>query len=372
MQSGFSEPTPLTKPVLPDLGGYYQTLMEAYQAGQLTDGGALNARLEQALRQSLGVENLLLCASGTSALMTALCCLPLSGEVITTPFTHPATVHAITLSSLTPVFADVDPETGVLLPEAAEKAVTPKTSAILPVHVYGTPCDVDGFDALAKARSLYLVYDAAHAFGVRLGAKSIIAYGDASALSFHAENLFHTVEGGAVSFRDEGAAAYARAFNNFGVEGDDTASIVGWNGKMNELQAAMGLRMLELAEAEWRARMRLIHVYRERLSGIEGIAPLPERSGVTPSAQYFVVRILEPFGITRDEVFSYFRQNNVFVSKCFCPLVSDSPAYARLPNADSLPNARRIAQEALSLPLYGTLAPEVVESICDMLEAMKR
>lgn len=365
MNQRFSTPIVVDQPLLPDLGSYYNALMEAYHTGKLS-GGVLYERLEATLKARLGAANLLLCANGTLALMTALCSLPLSGEVITPAYAPLSVAHAITLCGLLPVFADVDAATGNLDPLSAQRAITAKTSGIVAAHMFGAPCDVKAFDALSQKHGLYLIYDASHAFGVQMEQTPVVRFGHASALSFNQHRLFHTGEGGAVCFNSEEAAAYARMFCNLGMDAAGQAAIVGLNARMSEMQAAMGLQVLERVEEEWRTRMRLIQLYRQELEGVEGIL-LPKQSAlVTPSAQVFAIRIGASYGRTRDETAARLAQSNVFAQKG-PPLAGECAAYGAIIQSKAFPQAELAAAQTLVLPLHGSLSDAQAKMICEIL-----
>ena len=326
-------------------------------------------QLERALITRLEVAQLSLFNNGTIALLAAVRALDLSGEVITTPFTFPATPHALAWSGITPVFADIDPVRLTLDPARVEALVTPKTTAILGVHVYGVPCDVDGLADVARRCGLKLLYDGAHAFGVRVNGRGIGTFGDATMFSFHAK-LFHTAEGGAVACGDAALRHRIERLKNFGIADQETVECVGLNGKMNELQAALGLSVLECLDAEVVLRRTIVTRYRERLGSVPGLTLMPELASVDSSCQYCAVRIdAAAFGRSRDEVHQGLKAFNVFARKYFYPLCSDYDCYRGLPSADpaGLPVARAAASQVLCLPLYGSLPVSAVDAICDML-----
>ena len=370
MISPFPEPIYVTRPLLPPLEDVQARLAAVWQAQWLTNAGAQHERLERALMERLGVPQLSLFNSGTIALIAALRALDLTGEVITTPFTFPATPHALAWGGITPVFADIDPVRLTLDPERVDALVTPKTTAILGVHVYGVPCDVEGLADVARRRGLRLVYDAAHAFGVRINGRGIGTFGDATMFSFHATKLFHTAEGGAVSCGDAALRHRIERLKNFGIADQETVECVGLNGKMNELQAVLGLSVLECLDAEVALRRTILARYRQRLGGVPGLTLTPELAGVDSSYQYCAVRIdAAVFGQSRDAVHQGLKAFNVFARKYFYPLCSDYDCYRGLPSADpaGLPVAHAAASQVLCLPLYGSLPVSAVDAICDML-----
>ncbi|HNR34197.1 MAG TPA: DegT/DnrJ/EryC1/StrS family aminotransferase [Candidatus Hydrogenedentes bacterium] len=367
----FPEPIYVTRPSLPPLAEYARALEPAWERRWLTNEGCLHQRLERALCAYLGVEHLSLFCNATIALMAALELYGLhEGEVVTTPFTFPATTHVLRWQRLDIVFADIDADTCNLDPSRVEERITPRTRAIMPVHVYGTPCDVERFDALAAKYHVRVIYDAAHAFGVRLNGQSALRHGDASVLSFHATKLFTTGEGGALAVPDAERHRQAYLIKNFGIAGEESVEGPGINGKMSELQAALGLVQLEQADEEIARRRVLSQCYRRMLADIPGVCLFGERPGVQPNHAYFPVRInAEAYGAGRDALHDVFRRCNVHVRKYFYPLCSHFACYAGLPSADpaGLPNAERAAREILCLPIHGTLSVESVETIASVV-----
>jgi dTDP-4-amino-4,6-dideoxygalactose transaminase len=374
MNVPFTDPVYVTRPLLPPLPAVMRRLEAIWSAQWLTNGGAQHVELESALRQYLDVAELSLFTNGTIALLTALKALDLSGEVITTPFTFPATPHALNWLGLMPVFADLDPITLTLSPEAVERAITPRTSAILAVHVYGVPCDVDALQQIADRHGLKVVYDAAHAFGTRVRGRGIGRFGDVTMFSFHATKLFHTAEGGALALRDPALRLRVDRLKNFGIADQETVELPGINGKMNELQAALGLAVLDCVPQELVRRRAVLDTYRERLGTVPGITFMPELAAEDNSFQYCAIRIDEAaFGRSRDRVQDDLRKFNVFTRKYFYPLCSDYPCYRGLPSADpsNLPVAARAIREVLCLPIYGTLPLESVRAICDIVLSLQ-
>jgi dTDP-4-amino-4,6-dideoxygalactose transaminase len=371
----FPEPIHVTRPLLPPLDRVSARLAQVWDSKWLTNGGPQHEALEAALRRRLQVEHLSLFNNGTIALVAAVKALDLSGEVITTPFTFPATPHALSWSGITPVFADLDPERLTLAPAAVEASITSRTTAILGVHVYGVPCDVEALGAIARRHRLALVYDAAHAFGVRVNGTPIGCYGDATMFSFHATKLFHTAEGGAIVSRSEELRHRIERLKNFGIADQETVETVGLNGKMSELQAVLGLEVLECMDEELARRREVIATYRRVLADVRGVTFVPEPPGVESSRQYCVIRI-DPaeFGCSRDEVHEALKRNNVFTRKYFYPLCSDYASYRGLPSAAParLPVARRAVTEVLCLPLYGTLDLTTVQTIGELIAAEQR
>jgi dTDP-4-amino-4,6-dideoxygalactose transaminase len=369
----FAAPVYVTRPLLPPLPSVMARLAEVWASQQLTNIGAQHERLEAALREHLGVRELSLFTNGTVALITALRALGLSGDVLTTPFTFPATPHALSWSGITPVFCDIDPVTLNLDPAAVERAVTDRTSAILAVHVYGNPCDVAGLQRVADRHRLKIIYDAAHAFGTRIEDKGIGTFGDVTMFSFHATKLFHTAEGGALACGDPLLKARIDDLRNFGIHGPETVEAIGLNGKMSELHAALGLSVLEGVADELARRRRLLARYRQRFAGLEGVAWLHGVNGADSSCQYCVIRVDEAvFGCSRDALHHGLQAYNVFTRKYFHPLCAQYDCYRRLPSAapSNLPVATRAVQEVLCVPLYGGLSEADVDRICDMVGAV--
>ncbi|MCL4692260.1 MAG: DegT/DnrJ/EryC1/StrS family aminotransferase [Candidatus Hydrogenedentes bacterium] len=370
------EPVYVTKPTMPDLGRYTQELESLWKTGWLTNQGCMHQDLERRLEQHLGVENLSLFCNGTIALLVALQSLRINGgEVITTPFTFAATPHVLHWNGVTPVFADIDPHTFNLDPARIEQRIGSNTRAILAVHVYGTPCDVDALQTIADRHGLAVVYDAAHAFGVRYKGQSILRYGNASVLSFHATKLYTTIEGGAVVASSQQHKERVDFLKNFGIADEETVIGPGINGKLNEFQAAFGLLQLETVDQEIAQRAALARLYRERLETLPGLKLLPHNKEVTPNHSYFPILIDEAqFGISRDALYQALRDCNIVTRKYFHPLCSHYPCYAALPSArpENLPVAERVAQRILCLPIYGSLPPETVGAVCDVIGAIHR
>ena len=369
MPLAFADPVYVSRPLLPPFGTYTGLLEGAWSRVRLTNKGPLQDELEDALRRYLGVPLLSLTSSGTAALMLACRALDLAGEVVTTPLTSPATVNALTWSGLTPVFADIDPFTLTLDPNAVEQAITPRTTAILGVHLFGRPCRVHAIDALARRRNLRVVYDGAHAFGTDMDGATILTFGDATTLSFHATKLFNTAEGGAVVVREPEHKRRVDLLKNLGIEDEVTVVLPGMNARMNELAAALGLANLPLVDGEWQARAAIAEIYASRLAGIGGVSPLAFPSGVRNSHLYFVVRV-RGGRIARNELYEALKGYNVFARRYFWPLCSTQPSYRDLPSSrpENLRVATEAAEELLSVPFYGQLGTDAAHRICDIIE----
>jgi dTDP-4-amino-4,6-dideoxygalactose transaminase len=352
-------PRPLyvTRPILPDLNDVRALLSEVWKAKILTNEGPLHKRLENELKSYLRVPTAMLFNNGTTALIVALRLfnLPVGSEVITTPLTFAATAHAIQWNGLTPVFVDVSPETLTIDPASVEAAITRKTSAILAVHVYGTVCDVEALEDIARKHELRLLYDAAHAFGTTVNGRSIGTYGDASVFSFHATKLFHTAEGGLIATSRESDREAIYYLRNFGIKSEEEVIAVGINGKLNELQAALGLLNLPLVDEERRRRAMLRQKYRDFLEPIPGISLQPEQDGVFNSEQYFAIVVDEAvFGRSRDDLYSSLKMRGIFSRKYFHPICTEFEPYRGYPihSARRIPYVSIVKSQVLCLPFH--------------------
>jgi dTDP-4-amino-4,6-dideoxygalactose transaminase len=369
-------PVYVTCPQMPCIDDYVQKLKAIWKTRWLTNNGPFHIEFDQKLSDYLGVKHLNLFVNATIALIVALKSLEISeGEVITTPFTFPASVHVLWWNRLKPVFCDIDEKTFNIDPKKIESLVTPQTKAILPVHVYGNPCDVAAIQRIADKYGLKVIYDAAHAFGVRLNGESVLRYGDISALSFHATKLFNTIEGGALICQNKELKEKILFLKNFGIAGEETVIGPGINGKMNEFQAAFGLLELELVEQEIQNRKRLTELYRRQFKGIPGIYCQQDMPGVTHNYGYFPILVnREQYGYDRDMIYVFFKEMNIYTRKYFYPLCSDYACYSGLPSAraELLPAARRVSSQVLCLPLYGDLSEDIVDVICNVIRDMPK
>jgi dTDP-4-amino-4,6-dideoxygalactose transaminase len=366
----FDEEIFVTRPVIPDSAAFSEMAESIFESRWLTNNGPQAIELERLLVDRLGVAFVATFCNGTAALLTALRALDLEGEVITTPFTFPATAHCIEWNGLSPVFCDVDPETYNLDPASIEQHIGPRTSAILPVHVFGNPCDVKALQAIADRHGLKIIYDAAHCFGVTLDDVPIGAFGDLSALSFHATKVFHTAEGGAVVSADPRLCEKLALLRNFGIVNENEVSGVGLNGKLSELHAALGILVLDQIDAEIASRARLEAQYHERLQQVDGLSFQRFADGVGRNHFNSSIEIDAPtFGLSRDQVQEALRAEGIISRKYFHPLCSENECYADLPSArpQALPVAQRLASRILTLPLYGTLGEGDVDAIVDAL-----
>lgn len=371
----FDKPIYIARPIMPDLKELNEKLKEVWASGWLTNNGPQHAALEEALRLKLNVPYLSLFNNGTIALMVACKSLGLSGDVITTPFTFAATPHVLTWNNINIQFCDIDPVTMNIDANKIQSMITPKTTAILAVHVYGNPCDVETIQNIADKQGLRVIYDAAHAFGVKLNDQSIGNFGDISMFSFHATKLFHTVEGGALVFSDASLKKKIDLLKNFGIKNEEEVVMPGINGKMNEIQSIIGLLNLDLVSGEIEKRQLLTECYENHLADVEGIIFFERLQDVESNYQYFVIRIdSNAFGVSRDLVYDKLKEYNIFARKYFYPLCSNYPCYQHLPSASvsNLPVANKVAKEVLCLPLYGTLSPDDVERICIALKSLRK
>jgi dTDP-4-amino-4,6-dideoxygalactose transaminase len=361
----------VTRPQLPPLVDIIPYLEKIWESRVLTNNGPFHEQLEAALCEYLGVKYLSLFTNGMLALITSLQALRITGEVITTPFSFVATTHALHWTGNKPVFVDVDPSTGNLDPALIEAAITPQTTAILPVHVYSNPCAVDEIRRIADTYGLKVIYDAAHTFGARLDDKSLVQFGDLSILSFHATKVFNTFEGGAIVSHDAEMKKRIDFLKNFGFADETSVVAPGMNGKMNEFQAAVGLLQLKYLDGALLARAQVAARYRAALSGMPGLSMFAQDPAMTSNHASFPVLIDDGFGITRDELYSKLRAASIYVRRYFYPLISNFPPYRGLPSArpDNLRVATRLASQVLCLPIYPDLAPadqdRVVQIIAD-------
>lgn len=360
------KPITVTQPCLPPLDEFIPYLQQIWDNKWLTNDGPLHEQLEKELADYLGVKYLSLFANGTLALITALQALNITGEVITTPFSFVATTHSLWWNKITPVFVDIEPEYLNLDPSKIEAAITDKTTAIMPVHVYGNPCKMDEIQRIADKHGLKVIYDAAHAFGVKKDDVSILNYGDLSILSFHATKVYSTIEGGAIISHTEEMKRHIVNLKNFGFRGETVVEEPGINAKLNEVQAAYGLLQLKYIDGFIEKRKTITELYRELLNDVPGILLLPDLDGYTHSYSYFPILIdKDVYGMTRDELYNKLKENNIFARRYFYPLISDFEPYRELSSAtaDNLPIATKIAQQVLCLPIYVALDEQDVQRI---------
>lgn len=353
----------VTKPFLPPLDEFVSYLEEIWRSGQLTNNGLMHSQLEQELRDYLGVPHVSLFSNGTIALLAALKLFDLSGEVITTPYTFVATAHSLRWCGITPVFGDIDPVTFNLDPRSIESLITERTTAIMPVHVYGGPCDVEAFQALAQRHGLKLIYDAAHAFGVQHRGQSVLNYGHASALSFHATKVFHTFEGGALVLNSREDKARIDQLKNFGFVSETEVDAVGINGKLNEVQSAMGLLHLRYIDEAIAARRRVGEFYCARLAEVQGI-DLPDICYKSQNYSYFPVIVNNDYSVSRDGLYRALRSQGIMARRYFYPLVTDFEVYRDCEaERAEFPVASDVASRVLCLPIYPEMAESDVERV---------
>jgi dTDP-4-amino-4,6-dideoxygalactose transaminase len=360
------KPIYVTQPALPPLEEFTEYLKEVWSSKILTNNGPLHQRFEKELAAYLGVKHLSLFTNGTLALITALQALKIAGEVITTPFSFVATTHALWWNNIKPVFVDIEPDHFTLDPEKLEAAITPQTTAIMPVHVYGNPCRVEVIQRIADTYGLKVIYDAAHAFGVKINGNSVLNYGDLSILSFHATKVFNTIEGGAIISPDEKTKKRIDFLKNFGFADEVTVIEPGINAKMNELQAAYGLVQLKHVDNYIAARRKITEFYRKALSGVVGVRVLGDNSGIEHSYTYFPIFVDEDhYGESRDQLYERLKTRNIFGRRYFYPLISQFPTYRGLPSArpDNLPVATKIADQVICLPIYPSLTRKEQEAV---------
>lgn len=361
----------VTSPLLPDLKEFEKYLEDIWQRKWLTNNGHYHQELEKALAEYLKVPYLSLFTNGTLPLITALQAMRITGEVITTPYSFVATTHSIWWNNLKPVFVDVEEETGNINPEKIEAAITPQTTAIMPVHVYGTPCNTKRIQEIADIYGLKVIYDAAHAFGVTVNGKSILEEGDMSTLSFHATKVYNTVEGGALVCHDEATKKRIDYLKNFGFAGETTVVAPGINSKMDEIRAAYGLLNLKQVDEAIAKRKHIAELYRATLKDIPGIRFLNDIEGVKHNYSYFPIFITEKdYGMSRDSLYEKLKENNILGRRYFYPLISNFPVYRGLESAapDNLSIATKLADQVLCLPMYADLSDDDIQKILDIIK----
>lgn len=360
----------VTSPLLPDLDEFVASLREIWDSRWLTNNGSFHKKLEQALCEYLDVPYISLFTNGTLPLITALQALRVTGEVITTPYSFVATTHSLWWNGIRPVFVDVDPATGNLDPDRIEQAITPKTTAIMPVHVYGNPCDTERIQAIADKYGLRVIYDAAHAFGVKVDGQSVLRAGDMSTLSFHATKVFNTVEGGALVMHDAATKQRIDYLKNFGFAGETEVVAPGINSKMDEVRSAFGLLNLRRVDSAIAARRAVAERYRQALKDVPGVRFFNDMPGVQHNYSYFPIFInAEAYGRTRDELYFAMRGAGVLGRRYFYPLISTFSTYRGLPSAApaNLPVATRLADEVICLPMHASLTPADVDQIIEQI-----
>lgn len=360
----------VTSPLLPNLDEFTDMLKDIWDKKWITNNGEYHKRLESALAEYLKVPFVSLFTNGTLPLITALQALRITGEVITTPYSFVATTHSLWWNGIRPVFVDIDPATGNIDPDKIEAAITPKTTAIMPVHVYGKPCDTERIQAIADKYGLKVIYDAAHAFGVEVNGQSILNAGDLSTLSFHATKVYNTIEGGALVMHDAKTKQRIDYLKNFGFAGETEVVAPGINSKMDEIRAAYGLLNLYQVDAAIEARHKVATAYREALRKVNGITFFEDMPGVRHNYSYFPIFIdSERYGKTRDELYFKMKEDNVLGRRYFYPLISEFTTYRGLPSAarENLPIAHRMAETVICLPMHHTLTDEDIARVINCI-----
>lgn len=362
-------PVYVTQPFLPPLEEFIPYLQQIWESKLLTNCGPFHHQLEKALCEYLGVEHIALFTNGTLALVTALQSLRITGEVITTPYSFVATSHSLLWNGIKPVFVDIDPITLNLDPAKIEAAITPQTTAIMPVHCYGHPCDVEAIQKIADNYNLKIVYDAAHAFGVQDMQGSILRHGDLSVLSFHATKVFNTFEGGAIICHDAKTKQRIDHLKNFGFVDEVTVVAPGINGKMSEINAALGLLQLKSIDFALQKRKCIDTRYREAFAGVKGIHCLAAAGEKSANYAYFPILVQPDYAFSRDALYQELQDNGIYARRYFYPLISDFPMYRGMPSAahENLPVARKVAEQVICLPIYPALESETVDKIIQLI-----
>ena len=360
----------VTSPLLPNLDEFTDSLKEIWESKWITNNGQFHQKLEAALAEYLKVPYVSLFTNGTLPLLTALQALRITGEVITTPYSFVATTHAIWWNGIKPVFVDIDPSTGNIDPQKIEAAITPRTTAILPVHVYGKPCDTEAIQAIADKYGLKVIYDAAHAFGVEVNGESLLNAGDMSTLSFHATKVFNTIEGGAMVMHDEKTKQRIDYLKNFGFANEVEVVGPGINSKMDEIRSAYGLLNLKQVDAAIAARQKVAVAYRDALRNVDGISFWDDMPGVRHNYSYFPIFVdAEKYGMTRDELYMKMKDQGVWGRRYFYPLISEFSTYRGLESSrpENLPNAHMMADTVICLPMHHALREEEINRIIDCI-----
>ena len=360
----------VTSPLLPSLDEFTESLKEIWESKWITNNGQFHQKLEAALAEYLKVPYVSLFTNGTLPLLTALQAMRITGEVITTPYSFVATTHALWWNGIKPVFVDIDPSTGNIDPQKIEAAITPRTTAILPVHVYGKPCDTEAIQAIADKYGLKVIYDAAHAFGVEVNGESLLNAGDMSTLSFHATKVFNTIEGGAMVMHDEKTKQRIDYLKNFGFANEIEVVGPGINSKMDEIRSAYGLLNLKQVDAAIAARQKVAVAYREALRNVDGISFWDDMPGVRHNYSYFPIFVdAEKYGMTRDELYMKMKDQGVWSRRYFYPLISEFSTYRGLESSrpENLPNAHMMADTVICLPMHHALREEEINRIIDCI-----
>ncbi|KXU89676.1 aminotransferase [Paraburkholderia monticola] len=373
MKSPGHTPIYVTQPYMPPLEDFIPYLEKIWDSRRLTNHGPMHEHLEEALAEYLGVEHIALFSNGTLALVTALQALRITGEVITTPYSFIATAHSLRWNGIEPVFVDIDPLTLNLDPTKIEAAITPKTTAILPVHCYGNPCNVEAVQKIADTYNLKVIYDAAHAFGVRDAGGSILRHGDLSVLSFHATKVFTTFEGGAIVCPDKKTKARIDNLKNFGIVDETTVVAPGINGKMAEVNAAFGLLQLKHIDKALARRREIGAKYGELLKDVPGIECVQQREGNGTNFSYYPILVGQDYPLSRDALFERLREKGIHGRRYFYPLITEFPMYRGMPGASrsNLPVATKVATDVICLPIYPNLTDDEVENIAALIRGIQ-
>lgn len=363
----------VTSPLIPPLEEFTPYLEDIWERKWLTNNGHYHQALEKALAEYLGVEHISLFTNGTLPIMIALQALRITGEVITTPYSFVATTHSLWWNNIKPVFVDIDHETCNIDPDKIEAAITPRTTAIMPVHVYGNPCDTEKIQATADKYGLKVIYDAAHAFGVTVNGESILNSGDMSTLSFHATKTYNTIEGGALVCRDEKTKQRIDYLKNFGFAGETTVVAPGINGKMDEVRSAYGLLELKYVDDSIEKRRYVASKYREALKNVAGITCLQDLPGVRHNYSYFPIFVdATKYGMSRDELYVKLKENNIYGRRYFYPLISEFSTYSGLESSrrENLPISHKMADSVICLPMHHELSESDVLRIIETISTL--
>jgi dTDP-4-amino-4,6-dideoxygalactose transaminase len=369
----FDQPIFVTKPFLPPFEEFCKNLLEIWENQWLTNNGPVLKRYREELKKYFATNNICLFANGTLALQIALQGMGISGEVITTPFTFVATTHALYWNKIRPVFCDIEPDTFTLDPDKIEALITPWTTAILAVHVFGRPCKLDALADIARRHKLTLIYDAAHAFGVQIDGKSIGQYGDISMFSFHATKLYHSIEGGMLIFKDYKLNQIFSYLKNFGFKSETEVVMPGTNAKMNEIQALMGSVLLKYIQEIIKKKKKIYNIYKDRLSDIPGLSFSPDPTENVEHNYAYVPILIEKaaFGMSRDELYERLKQYNIFARRYFYPILTELACYQNLAVSMNLAVSKFVAEQVLTLPTYVDLSEYEVCKICDIIQEIR-
>lgn len=365
-----NEQITVTSPLLPNLDEFNEYLKQIWDSKWITNNGNFHQRLEKELAHYLNVPFISLFTNGTLPLITALQALRITGEVITTPYSFVATTHALWWNGVRPVFVDLDPQTGNINPDLIEAAITPKTTAIMPVHVYGNPCDTEKIKQIANKYGLKVIYDAAHAFAVQVNGKSVLQEGDMSTLSFHATKVYNTIEGGALVVHDAETKQRIDYLKNFGFAGETEVVAPGINAKMDEMRAAYGLLNLKQVDSAIEARKCVAQTYRSALKEVKGISCFNDMPGVKHNYAYFPILVdAEKYGSTRDELYFKMKENNILGRRYFYPLITQFSTYRSLPSAnkENLPQAHKLAEQVICLPMHHCLTSSHLQRVIEII-----